>query len=80
MTCDLLEGNIIIRMSLITIHRCKVADDAVTGNFQDFVEMSFGQQRNEELTWKGFWECHSPGARLRGEWDWDAVHVWHIAT
>jgi hypothetical protein len=52
----------------------------VTGNFQDFVEMPFGQEKHEEPTWVGFWECHDILARLKGEWDSGAAHVWHIAT
>jgi len=55
----------------------EVADELVTGNFHDFVEMPLGQQKNEEMTWGGFWECHDPEAKSKGVWEWGAV--WHIA-
>ena len=54
-----------------------MADELVTGNFHDFVEMPLGQQKNEEMTWGGFWECHDPEAKSKGVWEWGAV--WHIA-
>jgi hypothetical protein len=52
----------------------------VTGNFQDFVEMPFGQGKHEKSTWVGFWECHDILARIKGEWDSGPVHVRHIST